>query len=187
MSQVIGWWSGGVTSAVACKLAIDIYGANNVDVIMMDTKNEDDDTYRFFEDCERWFGKRISIITALNENETIEDVWIGNRSLNVAHGAICSSTLKRDLRLALEKKNEWRFQVFGFDFSEFKRAKSMKSNYPQTKPIFPLLMFGYSKEIVLKLYKKLELKYHKPTSMASIIIIVLRLDVSKAVLDIGKK
>jgi hypothetical protein len=24
--DIIAWWSGGITSAVACKLAIDLYG-----------------------------------------------------------------------------------------------------------------------------------------------------------------
>ena len=57
---VIAWWSGGVTSAVACKIAIYLYGADNVELIFIDTFNEDDDTYRFKEDCERWYGKYIS-------------------------------------------------------------------------------------------------------------------------------
>ena len=50
-SKVICWWSGGITSAVACKLAIDLYGKENCRVIMLDTKNEHEDTYRFKDDC----------------------------------------------------------------------------------------------------------------------------------------
>ena len=31
-NKVIAWWSGGITSAVACKLAIDIYGGGIVEL-----------------------------------------------------------------------------------------------------------------------------------------------------------
>lgn len=148
--KIICWWSGGVTSAVACKLAIDTYGKRRVKLIMMDTKNEDSDTYRFKSDCEKWYGKKISVITALGGKfETIQDVWINSMSLNVAHGAICSSTLKRDLRVVWEKDNTWDYQVFGFDIDETKRAKSMTLNYPDTKAIYPLLMFGLSKKMCI--------------------------------------
>jgi PP-loop superfamily ATP-utilizing enzyme len=37
--KVIAWWSGGITSAVACKIAIDLFGKENCRVIMIDTKN----------------------------------------------------------------------------------------------------------------------------------------------------
>jgi len=29
-NKIIAWWSGGITSAVACKLAIDIYGGGEL-------------------------------------------------------------------------------------------------------------------------------------------------------------
>ena len=51
MGKVICWWSGGVTSAVACKLTIDTFGKDNCRVIFIDTENEHMDTYRFMEDC----------------------------------------------------------------------------------------------------------------------------------------
>ena len=46
--DIVCWWSGGVTSTVACKIAIDLYGLENCRFNFIDTKNEDDDTYRFF-------------------------------------------------------------------------------------------------------------------------------------------
>jgi len=49
---VIAWWSGGVTSAVTCKLCIDWYGIENVRIIFIDTNNEDEDTYRLKIECE---------------------------------------------------------------------------------------------------------------------------------------
>jgi len=67
--KIICWWSGGITSAVACKVAIDLYGKENCSVIMIDTINEDEDTYRFFKDCEKWFGLEIKIISGIPNNE----------------------------------------------------------------------------------------------------------------------
>ena len=67
--KIIAWWSGGITSAVACKLAIDLFGSKNqVRVIMIDTQNEDDDTYRFLLDCEKWYGQEIEIITEVGKD-----------------------------------------------------------------------------------------------------------------------
>jgi 3'-phosphoadenosine 5'-phosphosulfate sulfotransferase (PAPS reductase)/FAD synthetase len=155
--MVICWWSGGVTSAVACKIALDLYGKENCRVIMIDTKNEDDDTYRFLLDCEKWYGKQIEIITAIgSEYESIQDVWIKHKSLNVANGAICSSKLKRAVREKWQKTNEYTHQVFGFEFDkkEFNRAMSMQMNHEKAKPIFPLLMMGYDKLECIRIIEK---------------------------------
>lgn len=152
--MIICWWSGGITSAVACKLAINLYGVDNCKVIFIDTKNEDEDTYRFKDDCEKWYNTKISTITAVGTKyKNIENVWKKYKSLNVAHGAICSSELKRRVREDWEKTNKWKHQVFGFEFDkkEFNRAKSMVLNHAHTNPIFPLLMFGYNKEDCLSL------------------------------------
>ena len=59
--KIICWWSGGITSAVACKIALDLFkDKNECIVIMIDTGNEDDDTYRFKTDCEKWFKSVLS-------------------------------------------------------------------------------------------------------------------------------
>ena len=149
-NKIIGWWSGGITSAVTCKLCIDLYGVENVRIIFIDTFNEDLDTYRFKKDCEKWYGKKIETITRIGDDKKykeIKDVWYTYLSLNVAGGAVCSSELKRELRKEWEKENQFSFQAFGFDIDEVRRVKSMTKNYRETaKPIFPLLMYGYTKK-----------------------------------------
>ena len=146
--KIICWWSGGITSAVACKMAIDLFGKENCRSVFIDTGNEDYDTYRFKKDCEKWFEIPIETITGLTDDKfpTIQSVWRHYKSLNVANGAICSSTLKRDVRLKWQKQNDYRYQVFGFDIDETKRAKSMTKNYIEAKAIYPLLMHGLTKE-----------------------------------------
>lgn len=153
-NDIICWWSGGVTSAVACRLAIDMFGLDRCRVVMIDTKNEHPDTYRFLMDCEKWYGKDIETITGIgDEYESIQDVWIKNKSLNVATGAICSYTLKRRVREKWQKDNHYSYQVFGFEFDkkEFNRAASMKMNHGKANAIFPLLMMGYTKEDCIRI------------------------------------
>jgi PP-loop superfamily ATP-utilizing enzyme len=151
--DIIAWWSGGITSAVACKKAIDIYGVYRVRVIMIDTQNEHPDTYRFKSDCENWYGIDIEIITGIGEKYgNIFDVWRKHKSLNTATGAICSTNLKRLVREKWEKTNQYSHQVFGFEFDkkEFNRALSMTMNHgTRVKAIYPLLMFGLDKKACL--------------------------------------
>lgn len=142
---VIGWWSGGVTSAVACKIAIEFFGIENVEIIFMDTRNEHEDTYRFKDDCERWYGKAIQTASR-PEYKTIKEVWYKFLSLNVATGAICSSELKRDLRIQMLKTFEYSYNIFGFDIDEPKRAKGMAKNWSHIAPLFPLLFKGLTKK-----------------------------------------
>lgn len=149
---VIAWWSGGITSAVACHIAIELFGSENMRVVFIDTKNEDEDTYRFKGDCETWYGLPIETIS--NEKyQNIEEVWYSFLSLNVAHGAICSTELKRCVRELFQKSNPYSYQVFGYEFEakEMKRAISMKKNYPEAMPIFPLLMYGIDKKVSIEM------------------------------------
>lgn len=153
LHDVVCWWSGGVTSAVAIYLAILIFGKDRVRIIFIDTKNEHPDTYRFLSDCEKWYG--IKIETLSNEKyDSIFDVWKKFKGLNFANGAICSSELKRAVRFDFEKNNNYQFQVFGFDIDEPKRAKNMKGNYPKSNSVFPLLFHGYTKKDCIEILQE---------------------------------
>lgn len=154
---VIGWWSGGVTSAVAVKICIDWFGLDNLRIVMIDTKNESDDTYRFFRDCEKWYGKNIEVISKTNFNR-IQDVWYKYNSLNVAHGAICSSELKRDVRRVFTTHNKFSFQAFGFDADELKRAKGMAKNNEKARPVFPLLAQMLTKKDCINILRSSNIK-----------------------------
>lgn len=143
--KIIAWWSGGIASAVTCRLCIDEYGLKNVRVVFIDTKNEHEDTYRFLEDCEKWYGCKIETLTHPDYTD-IREVWRKYKSLNVATGAICSTILKRRVREMWEKVNDYESQAFGFDTGELNRAKGMALNYPDINPIFPLIEKKISKQ-----------------------------------------
>ena len=160
-NDIVCWWSGGITSAVACKLAIDLFGKKRCKIIMIDTKNEDRDTYRFKKDCEKWYKLPIEIITAIdNEYESIEDVWIKYKSLNVSTGAICSTELKRKVREKWQLTNTYNHQIFGFEFlkKEFIRAIGLNINHPKAKGIFPLLMMGLDKDDCVEIVKNAKIR-----------------------------
>jgi len=154
-NPVIAWWSGGADSAVTCYLCIKWFGLDNVRIVFIDTMNEDDDTYRFKTDCELWFGKPIEVIST-DQWDSIEDVWEHYLSLNVATGAICSTELKRIVRQKFQMRNDFSYQAFGFDIDkkEVERAKEMKKNYPDSRPIFPLIYVLMGKGDALKFIQK---------------------------------
>lgn len=137
-NPIIAWWSGGADSAITCWLCIQWFGKECVRVVFIDTQNEDEDTYRFKSDCEKWWGVKIETIKT-DKWENIEEVWEHYPSLNVATGAICSTELKRIVRQNFQMKNYFSYQAFGFDSKEVDRAKAMSKNYPDSKPIFPLI------------------------------------------------
>lgn len=63
--KYLGWFSCGVTSAVACKLAIERFG-DDVDLWYIETGAAHPDNMRFIKDCEEWYGRKI--LTARSEN-----------------------------------------------------------------------------------------------------------------------
>lgn len=146
-SNIIAWWSGGIASAVVCKFAVETY--KNVRIVFIDTKNEHDDTYRFLTDCEAVYGQKIKTIWN-DKYENIQDVWRTHLALNHANGAVCSSELKRNMRVKEQDlKNDYA-QIFGFDNTERERAINMSKNYPEINPIYPLLDLDMSKEDCIK-------------------------------------
>jgi hypothetical protein len=148
MQRLISWWSGGIASAVACKLALDEFGDKfNVEIVFIDTYHEHKDTHRFLDDCSKVYGQEIKTISN-PRFKSIEEVWRKYKSLNVSKGAICSSTLKKDVRVKYQDKENDFGQIFGFDYTpaEQNRARNMLKNYPDINPLFPLIEGKYTKE-----------------------------------------
>ncbi len=58
---VVAWWSAGITSAVACKMALELY--DNVEIVYIGIKSAHPDNDRFAKECEEWYGKPIHYIS----------------------------------------------------------------------------------------------------------------------------
>lgn len=96
-SRVVGHFSCGAASAVAIKLAISEYGADNVVIYNAYIKEEHQDNRRFLSDCEAWFGKKITVVQDQIYGASVREVWRKKRFIKGQYGAPCSKALKRDV------------------------------------------------------------------------------------------
>lgn len=151
--MIIGWFSCGITSAVACKMALELY--EDVELFYIETGSAHEDNKRFISDCENWYGKKINIIKNSKGYENVIDVIYKIRYVNGVGGASCTLKLKKEVRYDLEKKYtkdlfnniEYYGQVWGFEFErkQVNRAIRFMEQYPETKPLFPLIEKGITK------------------------------------------
>lgn len=138
--MIVGWWSGGITSAVACYLQKD------AKLIYIETGSHHPDNLRFKTDCEAWYGRNIEIIQN-NKYKDHFDVIERTRFINGPSGARCTSELKRQVRERWEKsilpemKDEPLIYVWGFEYGEKEqnRAKRIIQTVPQAQHVFPLI------------------------------------------------
>ena len=152
MSRVISWFSCGVTSAVATKLAINKYP--DTIPVYCDTGSEHPDNARFLKDCEKWFGKEILILKSKKYKDTWEVFESGY--LVGVHGAKCTTELKKLVRREFEQPDD--LQIFGFDINEQKRAESFKSHNPEVSTWFPLIEDKLTKQDCLNIVLMQQIK-----------------------------
>lgn len=158
MDKIIAWWSAGITSAVACKIAIEEFGVDNVVPIYFHIDTAHADNERFLQECENWYGTSIRIERGkyLDQFDVIER----ERYINGPSGARCTTELKKRLRQKIESEEDYDAQVFGFEYSkkEINRALRFKEQYPSAKPLFPLIERKLTKANCLFLLEKAGIK-----------------------------
>tara|TARA_R100001443_G_scaffold69311_1_gene77874 strand:+ start:2432 stop:3226 length:795 start_codon:yes stop_codon:yes gene_type:complete len=159
MSKIISWWSAGVTSAVATKLAIDEFGKDNIRIMYFYINTAHKDNDRFKEECEKWYDKEIEIWGSEKYGNQF-DVIKKARYVNGPAGAKCSFVLKKQVRQKIEKKIDFKHQVFGFEYNkkEINRAIRFQEQNPHTKPLFPLIENKMTKEESLYFLEKQNIK-----------------------------
>jgi hypothetical protein len=155
MNTIIAWFSCGATSAVACKLAIDKYGEDNVRIIYFKIDSAHEDNDRFIKDCENWYGKEIEIFRSRKYLDQF-DVIKKTKYVNGAKGARCTLELKRKVRQEVQEIIEYENQIFGFEHNkkEIIRANRLLEQNPETKALFPLIEARLTKENCLGLLIK---------------------------------
>lgn len=148
--RVVAWWSAGATSAVACKLALDFYGSDNVDLVYFKIGTAHPDNARFMRDCEKWYGKEIKSVRGKYDDQF--DVIENTRYINGPTGARCTRELKKELRLKVQRETAYRAQVFGFEYAkdEINRALRFSDQFPDTNPQFPLISARLTKADCLR-------------------------------------
>lgn len=143
---VVAWWSAGITSAVACKLALELYAGVEIYYIHIDSAHPDNG--RFKADCERWYGRKIHPLKSSKFKDQFE-VIRKVKAVNTPMGAPCTKRLKKDVRHELEEVYGETIlnQVWGYEFDrkQVNRAIRHGEQYPKTRPLFPLIEKGLDK------------------------------------------
>jgi len=137
----VAWFSGGVSSAVAVKLA-----AQNIDQIFyIHIDDQHEDTMRFVKDCEEWFGKPVEIMHS--QYRSVENACLGAGWVNGPHGAHCTLSLKQRPRKEWERQQTRPLRyVWGMDADETDRCSRLCDAMPKQEHIFPLVEGGLSKK-----------------------------------------
>ena len=153
----VSWFSGGATSAIACKLALQKY--NDVEICYIETGSHHPDMMRFLKDCEKWFGKKIIFLKSRYKNhfDVIERTGI----IRMPKYATCTKFLKVRVREEFEYTHpEITHYIWGFEKGkrEEERAKRMVERYPQYKHLFPLIEQNLDKNSCLALLEKENIK-----------------------------
>lgn len=151
---IVGWWSAGVTSAVSCKMALEMYPNVKLYYIHIDTAHEDNK--RFKSDCEKWYGCEIKTLKSDKYKDQF-DVIEKTGMVNSPYGAACTYHLKKQVRFDFEKMHELDLfndtiisnQIWGFeyDIKQINRAIRFGQQYPSTNPLFPLIEKGIDKNM----------------------------------------
>jgi hypothetical protein len=140
-TYTVAWFSAGVSSAVATKLAI----AEIDEVIYTHIDDQHPDTMRFVKDCEAWFGKPVTVLTP--RIRTVENAM---RLYPHAFGgkyAKCTSAIKTATRKAWEREHDGcdLCYVWGMDAAESERMDRLCVSMPKQRHRAPLVERGIGK------------------------------------------
>jgi hypothetical protein len=144
--MLISWWSGGITSAVACSFEPE------ASLLFIETGSHHPDNLRFKADCEKWYGKQIETLQNTKYSDHF-DVVEKTRYVNGPSGARCTSELKKKVRLDWEKDKTDLAYVWGFEYGEKEqnRAKRIIETVPYAKHIFPLIERKLTKQDCIRI------------------------------------
>lgn len=124
-------FSGGMGSFAEAKACVDKFGKENVILLFADTLTEDEDLYRFVDECVQFLDvKLVRLCDGRNIWQLFNDEhFVANQRLD-----LCSRVLKRELLIAYMKNNFWIDNVhhhLGIDYSECHRLlRAQKVQWP---------------------------------------------------------
>ena len=144
----VSYFSGGVSSAVATKLAI-----NEIDMIVYThIDDQHPDTMRFVKDCELWFGKPVKILQS--RFKTVDEACRYASFIRGPSGAPCTRILKRDVRKKFEADLGCKIRsVWGLDSQEKARMERIEDSMPGHIHRFPLAEKHVSKQYAHEILK----------------------------------
>lgn len=112
-TRVVVWFSCGVASAVAAKLAIEKYGGDRCAIVYCDMRlDEHPDNARFLDDVSTWIGKQIELIKS-EKYDSIGDVFRTTRYMSGPSGARCTVEMKKIPRFNFQKAEDVHIYCIG--------------------------------------------------------------------------
>lgn len=118
--RTLVWFSCGAASAVAARLAVNLYP--EAEVLYCDTlKYEHPDNLRFLREVEVWIGREIKFLKS-DKYEDIYDVFDKTGWLVGPSGARCTNELKKKVRRNYQRDGD--IHIFGMTADEQSRADS---------------------------------------------------------------
>jgi 3'-phosphoadenosine 5'-phosphosulfate sulfotransferase (PAPS reductase)/FAD synthetase len=147
----VSWFSAGVSSAVATKIAIDKFPDLKILYTHIDDQHED--TMRFLKDCEKWFGREIEI--SQSPLKTVNNACLQASFIKSPQGASCTRLLKVKIRREWESNNKGSHTyVWGMDVAERDRSYGIKQAMPKHDHYFPLIENCITKDMAHGILEK---------------------------------
>ncbi len=144
-NRIVCQFSCGAASAVATKLALSKYGkTHDVQIINAFLAEEHPDNRRFLTDCEKWFGRAVTVLRDEKYGASIIRVFEQTRFMASRHGANCTKILKRKLMDAWKQPGD--VMVFGYTAEEADRLEDFRDRNPDRPVLAPLVDAGLGKE-----------------------------------------
>lgn len=137
------WFSCGAASAVALKLAVNMWGSRVCAIYCDLSQSEDADNVRFRQDVEKWVGAPIQVIRS-EKYATVDDVFEDKRYHSGPNGAPCTREMKKMPRIAFQHPTD--VHVFGFTDDERDRMDDFEDKNPDLKCTWVLRGAGFSKQ-----------------------------------------
>ena len=137
--RIVCQFSCGAASAVATKLALAQHGDKCV-IVNAYLTNEHHDNRRFLADCERWFGRTVTVLRDEKFGADIVQVFRRKRFMKGLAGAPCSRELKRKLLDKWEQPGD--VMVFGYTAEEADRLDDFRERNPDRPVLAPLIDAG---------------------------------------------
>lgn len=143
MSRIVCQFSCGAASAVATKLTLAQYGERAI-IVNAYIKEEHEDSRRFANDCEKWFGRAIINLRDTKYNASAIEVFETVGYIKGPHGASCTSRIKRGLLRTFEQPGD--VLVLGYTAEEQDRLDNWLDAFPDRPIATPLIDRGLTKE-----------------------------------------
>jgi 3'-phosphoadenosine 5'-phosphosulfate sulfotransferase (PAPS reductase)/FAD synthetase len=151
--RIVCQFSCGAASAVATKLILAEFGTtSDVQIINAFIVEEHPDNRRFLADCERWFGRPVTVLRDERYGASVHAIWTQKQWIKNQYGAACSRSLKRDVLNKFLQEND--ILVLGFTAEEQDRFDNLVDRAPDLHLKAPLIERGLGKADCLAMIER---------------------------------